>query len=459
MIPLSPNCDVSVPSWLEKTKYTLKKKNRLLFMYEQGLHKYHRDLDPRNTRVKCFIKDESYPYYKYPRIIFARDDETKLRVGPILKLIEDELFKRPEFIKKIPVCERPKILLETFGSEECCMNDDDEMRVRIMVTDFTSYERSFVEKFMRVCEFQLYEHMVQLLPEGDWFMKLITKIFLGENRCYFKDIKVLIKALRMSGENTTSLGNGFTNVMTLLFVMKCFGCRVIAYYVEGDDCVVKYYGPKIPPEFYSRLGFTIKCAYVPSANYASFCGQIFDFETLTVIADPIKIILNFGWVSRLYEKASDYKMKCLIRAKAMCLVYQYPGCPILQEMGMCYLRLTEGCQSLVEADMDQYHRSIYLEALNSELPIRVVSHSSRMLMNEVFSISSSEQIDVETYFRSMRKICPIYLPCLERFIHNDAFDYHQKYVHCVEKFYSPQTYIPETDIDGKLKNWDGLPTR
>lgn len=159
--PLPHDIDLSVDKWLENTPYTIARKNDLKKKYENFMERNQGDEYPSGRshkklmRVNCFMKDETYPQYKYPRAINSRSDEFKCLVGPVMKAIEKEIFKLDWFIKKIPVALRPYDLFNNVHQEGAtCIG-----------TDYTSYEALFTKMLMSVCEQEMFEYMTQELPK------------------------------------------------------------------------------------------------------------------------------------------------------------------------------------------------------------------------------------------------------------------------------------------------------
>jgi len=433
MVPLDMGVDISFATWLSKTNYPSCKKCGLTRLYNERVARGEGDFVRYNNFCKCFVKDESYIDYKYPRGIYARKDDFKIRVGPIFKCIEEELFKLKYFIKKIPVADRARYIFDIFGDSPVCVGSDADYIRRYIATDYSAFESSFTREVMEDCEMILYEHMVQFLPEGKAFMKLLRSVLASENECKFRQIiNVKLMAGRMSGEMNTSLGNSFANLMLFEFAMEEFGCTKAICLVEGDDAIAAYVGPVIPVAFYAQLGFTIKLVYHKTLNVASFCGQVFDFKSLTVIADPIKIILNLAWANITYARSSDKKLQSILRTKALSLIYQYPGSPIIQEVGLCYLRLTEGNSFCIEQTQDCWLKNRLRYArdkfkLDAKLPNRPIAFSSRLLMEEIYHVTIVQQLLLEKYFAGLKRIEPIWHPVLYCHIPRVAFHYDHNY--------------------------------
>jgi hypothetical protein len=423
LLPLDAMADESFEHWIEKTHYTRRKKEQLRRLFMETCAQI--DDQVSDYVVKCFIKDEAYPMYKFPRGIYARCDDFKIRIGPLLKLIEEEVFDLPYFIKKVPVPDRPRVLLERFGFVQAHDDRPDEILPRLLVNDYTAYESVFVPMMMLV-EMIMYSWMVQNMAGGREFMRNIEKL-RGWNICKFKFIIAYILALRMSGENTTSIGNGFNNMMVTFFNIESIGGKVIAALFEGDDCLVYYIGPMVRNQQYLDLGFLAKPQFFVNFNEASFCGQIFDLDTLTVIADPIKYIMNIGWVSVRYANAKDKVLRGLLRSRALSLLYQYPGCPIIQNMALAYIRLTEGVKPVYEK-LDEYHQQIQREALKAKLPIREIKPSTRELMEKVFKVRYFDQLIIERYFDSLETISIIPLSILGDYVNADQLEFGQYFI-------------------------------
>lgn len=399
------------------------------------MHVNHRDFERRETSVSCFLKDESYDTWKYPRGIFARNDEFKIRVGPFFKAAEEILFSDPSFIKKIPVPDRPAFLVEKFGTELCFLDRPNESLPRTLSTDFSSFEASHVRLLYEHCEKLFYHHIFSQLIDRSYILSLIDDVIFNKNRLKFKNLMVMFDCLRLSGENNTSLGNGFVNRTVTKFNILDSGGKITFIIVEGDDAGVKYIGPIFSPDSYSRLGFIIKMKYVKHICYASFCGQLFDMESLTVVADPVKVVLNIGWLNVIYANSADSTLMSLMRTRGFSLVYQYSGCPIIQSLGVRILQLTAGSKCKIERT-DAYHKELLIQALKNKGTVRPVSMSARLFFQEVFDISVVDQLSIEDEI-SRVMFGPFRLPTLEKYMDNIYFECWNTYVYSAP----PQTKI------------------
>jgi hypothetical protein len=282
--PLAHGLDTSVEAWLETTDYTAARKQELLDAWKAcceagGIH-----AKKRYTAITGFMKDEFYTEPKQARGINARADESKCRFGPIFKLIEKVVFARPEFIKKITVADRPQYIMDRLY----------RVGARYIATDYSSFEALFTREIMESCEFQLYEYMTTKLHGGKEWYEDVVKVLGGTNECRYKFFTVFLPATRMSGEMCTSLGNGFSNLMFMLYVCKQRGCRNVAGVVEGDDGLFVFVGKAPRSEDFAKLGLIIKAEYHDQLETASFCGLVFDTDDRNNVTDIRKVLAGLG---------------------------------------------------------------------------------------------------------------------------------------------------------------------
>lgn len=394
--PISSQADISVDTWLdEKQKtYSQARKEELRNKWQKigGI------LRCKDFRVKAFMKDEHYTEYKHARGIYSRTDEFKCAVGPIFKLIEEEVFSHPSFIKHVPVRDRPnyvKDMLYRPGST-------------YIATDYTSFESHFVREIMETIEFELYDYMTSELPNHHQFMNLVRNVIGGWNEIDFKYFTYEIEATRMSGEMCTSLGNGFSNLMLMLFACQENGNENVIGVVEGDDGLFSMTGAPPTESDFKDLGFTIKCETHAHLNEASFCGMIFDIDEGLGVTDPLKKLASFGWFPRRYARSKDSKLLGLLRSKSLSFLFEYPGCPIVSELALYGIRVTEGIHCKIDSSLDIYKKQKIKDALNyysfnarvpSEIP-----HGTRLLVERKYGIDVSQQLEIEKYLRSLKSI-------------------------------------------------------
>jgi len=398
LIPLSPDTDFSIETWLSQTGYPRWRKIQLLEAYEK-LRGTYLDVDKTrkkngsgsNYRVDGFTKDEHYADWKPARAIHARVDAAKVLTGPIFKAIENEVFKLKYFIKKVPKADRPAYIKEWMY----------EPASLYMATDYARFESHFTKDMMDAIEKVMYKYMTAKIPMREMFWFFLDNILCGSNRIVYKFFRLVIEATRMSGEMNTSLGNGFANLILLLYVMVQAGYKLdeIRAIIEGDDGLTRVDKDKlITAAMFFDLGFTIELDIYEFLNEASFCGNIFDVEDLVIITDVLKSVSKLGWTRALYQNASRKKMMGLLRSKALSMLYEYTGCPVLQCLAMRLLTLTEGVRAKNHSE-NLYEREKYHEMMTdirrNGLPFRLVPIHTRLLVEKLFSISIEIQLAVE----------------------------------------------------------------
>jgi hypothetical protein len=427
MVPLSHFTDTSFETWIASTKYPLWRKNQLIKNNEDFIG----SIRPENLRirgilnsllkVKSFQKDEVYPIYKPARGINSRSDAFKVRVGPIFKLIEKELFSLDWFIKHTPADERAQEIKDALFQSSC----------KIIGTDYTSFESLFTKELMECCELQLYKYMTTEIDDQDWY-PIVEAALTGENVCVFRDkFSISVDATRMSGEMCTSLGNSFTNLMAMKFIAKLTGMKNLKGRIEGDDGIFTFYGPTPRPEDFARIGLLIKIEEYDSLTEGSFCGIIADEDEMINVTNPITALLNFGWASRQYVGASLKTKLKLLKAKSLSLAFQYPGCPILQKLADYGMRMTMGVQGIYVKHLDSYHKEQFMQMytkFKDKIPHKETGFKTRILVEKRFGISIQDQEIIESYLDNKTDLSPINCLAILSNCPMDGIDYYDKYV-------------------------------
>jgi len=449
LVPLSPDSDTTILSWLENTNYPLWRKEELMKKYEEMGN--IRDSSKKYFNCKSFMKDECYPEYKHARGINSRSDEFKCVVGPFFKLIENEVYRHPAFIKHVPVADRPSYIHNMLFTQGGFYT----------VTDYTAFESHFSKEIMEACEFQLYEYMTRFLPRGTEFINLVRDVIAGENVCEFKYFTVKLPATRMSGEMNTSLGNGFSNLMVMLFVFGQGGCTNVRGVVEGDDGLFTAIGSPPNQKDFEKLGFTIKLEVKYNLNEASFCGLIFDVEDLINITDPIKELLSFGWTSARYARCRTTTLRKLLRCKALSLAHQYPGSPIVSALARYGLRVTRSFNVkhfvMNDRGFSMWNRDRMLLWLKNErkIPVRETGIRTRFLVETMYGIRIEHQVMIERYLDSLDSIIQLDDPIINLYVPQLYRNYFVRYsfiISCNDKLLN-YPVVNSGKLMGFVKEW------
>lgn len=402
--PLPADADTSVREWLESTSYPAWRKAELLKKWENVRTIW----DDEGVYFICqsFVKDECYVEYKHARGINSRSDEFKCAVGPIFKLIEREVFKNPHFIKHVPVAQRPSYIMDRLY----------RVGARYFSTDYSSFEALFTADIMDAVEFEMYDYMTRDLPEHDHFMRLCREVLGGVSELHFRHFRVQLRATRMSGEMCTSLGNGFANLMFMLFLCELKGCTDVSGVVEGDDGLFTVNGDCPTTEDFKRLGLVIKMEEHSDLARASFCGLVFVPEDKINVTNPLEVLASFGWASRRYARSSDKTLRALLRCKALSYAHQYPGCPIISSLAWYGLRVTQDvqiCKMLrvmnARGAMNQWEREQLMAAIadHDHIPRVAPPLSTRFLVEDLYGVTVEHQLRIERYLDALDALGPI----------------------------------------------------
>jgi hypothetical protein len=433
LTPLPADSDVSIERWLMHSNYPDWRRKELLDKYYKVQNKF----DRKYHVAKCFIKDETYPDFKHARGIYSRTDEFKCFVGPIFKLIEEEVYQYPAFIKHVPVALRPQYIKDML----------DSLGEIAEATDYTAYESQFRAEIMDAVEMQLYKYMTRNLPDYHDFVRHLN-VIRGGQKCEFKYVGMDLETCRLSGEMCTSLGNGFSNLMFAQFVAKEKGCSNLRIVVEGDDGLMKHDGPKLTAEDFAPLGLTIKLEHHDQIETASFCGIIFDSEELINIDDPRDVLATFGWGNAKYAQCKVSKKLRLLRCKALSLAHQYPGCPIISELAHYGLRVTRSHNigNIADKVRNKWWRDQLQEAIRDERKLVKVEPGprSRALVERMYGISIDVQIKIEEYLRNKTDSGPISHPLVDMLMAESWSKYSSDYVRIVHPQNLNRVAFPHT---------------
>lgn len=393
--------------WLMNSKYTLKQKekfHKILQAYlDSGLTLSHyiKDNPKLHSRMyECgtFIKKEFLTEEKFPRLINPRPDEFKAFVAPYIKDIEHRVIYNNHFIKgKLPnqVVDRMKEIQSKF--------------LHLYETDFSSFEGSFSVEFQDVCEKALFDHMLKFNPH---IKAMVDECYTGRNVLILgktKD-KIVFKGSRMSGDMWTSLANGFSNMMIMQYCAALSHKNVsddFDFMVEGDDGLI---GSNYAIDFsvVKKLGFSLKCIEACDTNDLSFCGHRYS-PSGDHFVDAMTQLTKFGWayetavIDNYSENTTKYEA-ALMRAKALSLLVNAGGMPIIQPLCEQIINLTEG----VRVERKHFDRWLDMQYDVSQLDHiafrKEITISNREYFAELYGVSISEQLKIEDEIREQRTL-------------------------------------------------------
>jgi len=360
---------MSFEEWLDGEKsYNEERKEQLRVAYQRN-HQRRPELR-RCTHIETHGKKESYGEYKNARIINSRPDCFKVWFGPICKTIEEVMYREDFFVKLLNPAQRAGKILDLCQLFLPCYS-----------TDFTAFESHFTPEIMDALEFQLYK---RFMLDDDY--AFLIAVLGGRNkmkmRCGFK---AECDGRRMSGEMSTSLANGFSNMMLAKFIAhkqhkELFGL------VEGDDGLF-FTEAKLDLKEYENLGFTIKIKNEPKPNLAAFCGIICT-EDGVCVKEPLRVLQKLAW-SFDYIRAGSKVCKSLMLGKAISLCYEVPQCPVLGVLARKVISDLTGVTA--RFSQDGYHH-IPVQYQPEELNI---TPSTRRAFADAFNMSEALQIKVE----------------------------------------------------------------
>ncbi len=351
--------------WLASTDYSESRKTEL-----RRVEEFLRGGEPSKkdaSHVDGFIKLESYDEIKEARGINSRSDAFKVFSGRYFKSIEEVLYKNPWFIKKIPVPDRPKLINALLRAG-----------FRYYENDYKSFESHFLKELMDICECTLYKHMLKNWPG---VAERICDTITGVNRIYVKGgLMFDLLARRMSGDMCTSLGNSFTNLMVVLFIVERLKHGHVFGFVEGDDGLFAT-DVTLDEVDFRRLGFKVEIHELRSPNLGHFCGCLCSTSN-EILKDPRKLFRSFFYTSSCIH-AGPKVLAELQKAKAMSLAYELPQCPVLGVLARKTLSLLQ--DSKARFDPNEW-KKVPKDFEGPKGPFRPTDEA-RLIVQEKFDIS------------------------------------------------------------------------
>jgi len=385
-------------------------KNKLLRVRDRGPDYFHATSDVLkgmlHALVTTMVKYERLAERKPPRKIATVDSNNLVNYGPLVLAAQNILFGMTDedgyhvFPKYIKASERPEFILDKFkGTWDVMFEGDYRSWEQLQDVIFQFVELVILVVVAGPMWKPSYDILNEKVKNRQWDMLY----FMAE-----------LEPIRLSGSPMTSLMNGYNNMVIHEFLMQeVVHATDWRYVLEGDDIVIAYNGGRpLTEKDYSSMGLAMKMLYTDTINEASFCGLFFDAVDRVVVKDPWPVIVKSCWLSKQYVLASDETLLELQRAKAISLLYELGGCPIITAFACRIMELTKHISHerltarIVGMQMDQYHKDELIEALTEmkDKPYLEenfpVGGRSRALMAEKFGVPVSQQFSAE---RSVRE--------------------------------------------------------
>ncbi len=396
-------------SWLKNsTQYTEEQKKVLAAAREESEKYPYGKLPKRYRKGKCFPKREKHQEPKCSRGICGRHPVVRSRYGPIFHAIEEAIYALPFFVKGLTPQQRIKVLADELSRSGVLLDND-----------FSCFEGSFSVALMSAVEKVVIDYLLAAFPK-----QLRKEIWLDMKTSVFryKHFTVTVDGKRKSGDAWTSVFNGFTNAILIMFAAAESGLRPtdLVFKVEGDDSSILLLVRK---RFeFSRIvldaGFLAKEVWYDHISDGNFCQLTFDPDSLVLIKDAAKVIVSFPWLLGQHLDVTEEHADMLYRAKAMSLASECGSTPILSVFAGTVLRRTSRVEmdwQFVTKHTPYYMRSkIEYSDRVSEPPL-----SARVAYSGRYGISVDEQLVIEDCIRKTGTVTP---PLLHRFVHPRSYE-------------------------------------
>jgi len=323
LVAFPPNTEFSFTDWVERGRYNQSRQFQIVHARDEWLDagKPFRKL----LMLEDFIKHEGYMEPKFPRLINPHGDVTKGEFGPQIHLLEEVVyawFNRPGsnagFVKGLNNWDRVKRLLSHWVNG-----------MYVLVTDHSTFEGRQVASMIDACEVNLVRKMFINFPE---FMAEYESVLTHKKSVLSfarGAMKFIIRTCRMSGEVSTSLGNGLLNILSFKYVCARQHITIFDMVAEGDDGLALTSGvPDIG--MFHKLNLDVKLQVHLDLSSASFCNLSMTASG-DIVVDPIKYLIKLGWITGSKRMSSKMRDPLLL-AKAMSYLVMAPRTPVLHEV-------------------------------------------------------------------------------------------------------------------------------
>lgn len=388
-LPYMPWNEEYIEEFLAHYDKPLKVKQELREQYFLGLQE---GLSKSDYDLKCFMKREFYEEAKYPRMIMTRSLRLKALMSNGIHQWDEYLFHKSPlskyFIKGMTPQEQVEAMAKKFEGHHLFLE-----------TDYSSFESCFSPEFQNLVELRVFRHMFKNNPH---ILKLIETCY-REHTIRGKGWKGSVAGGRMSGDLWTSSMNGFSNLVMIMTLANRYHLQFDGF-CEGDDGLFWLSDNPLTPQDYEDFGFLIKMEYKTRIQDCSFCGKIFDDKSMHVLGTPEQLN-RIGWCSdKSYWNAKQHIKDQLVLSRALSLAVLYPGCPCIQARAKALLKSANGYLKFTNHILKEkyqlrmilnYHKELDLQKLYQSLTFPEPTLEDRILYEERFGISISQQLMYE----------------------------------------------------------------
>jgi hypothetical protein len=379
--------------WLSGTSYGGPRKRAL-----RDLRAKVSKLEEEYRKCQCFGKDEGYLEPKQLRPICSLTDDYKALLGQYVKKCDDTLFKLKYFVKHTNPRDWPELLRSTFKDEN------------VMETDFSSFE-SHHYGFRAIVVREWLQHSLQNAPE--WVRHFVGVLTGQVNTLRFKDVTCWVDERLMSGALWTSSANGYLNLMLMSYIIlkskypELSGAALYGKFaefvglIEGDDGLTV--STSIDEKLIDKLGLKLKFEHHERYHMASFCGVVCDPDESAIVADPLKVLMNFFRLKHCYARSQKKVRMALYRAKALSYLCNYKNAPIIGPLAyeMCLKTKDFDARAAIDK-LEERHAGFARLALSEKayLDAPKITMKSRIVVERHFGFSVQEQLSIEEAIQS-----------------------------------------------------------
>lgn len=216
----------------------------------------------------------------------------------------------------------------------------------------------------------------------------------------------------------TSFGNGFTNLMTFLFICNEKGIYPDSMplpdeyaggiLVEGDDGLFALPDRRITSQDFEDLSWKIKMDYTSDISKTSFCSNYFSPVTKNHLVPPEAAIRVFYSFDRKYYDGGEHIQRAILKAKAMSLLCSGENSPITSVLAKTLIRLIPEQARFDEFctyEIDQLLLD-YVEPQHDT----AIEDCDRVLYSELFNVSVNVQLSIEDACKNAKSLSDLDFP-------------------------------------------------